>query len=61
MDQFGSLGATMPVVSAAIPKLCRFTGLNREPPTIHNSEIIKPQVNGLLYFEKNWYGLPVLI
>lgn len=62
MDQFGSLGATMPVVSAGHSKtMPGFTGLNREPPTIHNSEIIKPQVNGLLYFGKNWYGLPVLI
>ena len=42
----------MPVYQPAISKLCRFTGLNRKPPTIRNSEILKPQVNGLLYFEK---------
>lgn len=51
----------MPVISAGHSKLCRFTGLNREPPTIRNSEIIKPQVNGLLYFEKSRYGRPTLI
>lgn len=42
----------MPVYQPAISKLCRFTGLNRKPPTIRNSEILKQQVNGLLYFEK---------
>ena len=51
----------MPVYKPAIPELCRFTGLNRAPPTIRNSEIIKPQVNGLLHFEKSRYGLPVPI
>ena len=51
----------MPVYQPAISKLCRFTGLNRKPPTIRNSEIIKPQVNGLLHFEKSRYGLPVPI
>ena len=48
-------------IQPAIPKLGRFTGLNREPPTIRNSEIIKPQVNSLIYFEKSQYGLLVPI
>lgn len=52
----------MPVISAGHSKtMPGFTGLNREPPTIRNSEIIKPQVNGLLYFEKSRYGRPTLI
>lgn len=51
----------MPVYQPAISKLCRFTGLNREPLTIRNSEIIKPQVDGVPYFEKCWYGRPALI
>ena len=51
----------MPVTSTAISKLRRFTGLNRKPSTVRNSEIIKPQANGLPHFEKSWYGLPVPI
>lgn len=51
----------MPVISTGHFKTTPVYGAKSQPPTIRNSEIIKPQVNGLLYFEKSRYGLPVPI
>ena len=52
----------MPVISTGHFKTMPVYGAeSRPPPTIRNSEIIKPQVNGLLYFEKSRHGLPAPI
>ena len=51
----------MPVISAGHSKTMPVYGAESRTPTIRNSEIIKPQVNGLLYFEKSRHGLPAPI
>ena len=51
----------MPVVSAGHFKTMPVYGAESRTPTIRNSEIIKPQVNGLLYFKNSQHGLLVPI
>ena len=48
-------------MSRPVSKPCRFTGLNRRPPTTRNSSKLKPQVNGSSIFKKCRYGRPMPI
>ena len=61
MDQFGSLGATMPVVSADHSKTMPVYGAESRTPNHTQFRDNKTAGERLALFRKNWYGLPVLI
>ena len=61
MDQFGSLGATMPVVSAGHSKTMPVYGAESRTPNHTQFRDNKTAGERLALFRKNWYGLPVLI